>query len=179
MDLVPIQVFQEASCKLECCKLPKEINKKNHKQIFSHFPIKLCWKLPQRICKEMYLDLSSTKVLIPTSSILRSRRSFVQICFQNDARPFLVPLVVVVVVVVGLSHVHFLYSREFNNFGFLPIAHPISKYTSVQYTASYECNGRNQPALTTKLQISFFQSQPPFPYVLKIYQYCTPYTSTC
>ena len=31
MDLVPIQVFQEASCKLECCKLPKEINNKNHK----------------------------------------------------------------------------------------------------------------------------------------------------
>ena len=105
----------------------------------------------------MYLDLLSTKILIPTSSILRSRRSFVQICFQNDARPFLVPfVVVVVVVVVGLSHVNFLDSRKFNNFGFLPIAHPISKYTSVQYTASYECNGRNQPALTTKLQISFF-----------------------
>ena len=127
----------------------------------------------------MYLDLSSTKILIPTSSILRSRRSFVQICFQNDACPFLVPFVVVVVVVVGLSHVHFLESRELNNFGFLPIAHPICKYTRTQINASYECNGRNQPALTTKLQISFFQSQPPFPYVLKIYQYCTPYTSTC
>ena len=70
----------------------------------------------------MYLDLLSTEILFPTSSIFRSRRSFVQICFQNDARPFLAPFVVVVVV-VGLSHVHFLDSREFKNFGFLPIAH--------------------------------------------------------